>query len=78
MMARVSLGHTGRPLAPPRPMAIAFAAVALAAAARVGLASVAPLLGVALAAAAWCVAFGVFLVRYAPMLWRARVDGRPG
>lgn len=78
MMARVSLGHTGRPLAPPRPMAIAFAAVALAALARVGLASVAPRLGVALAAAAWCAAFGVFLVRYAPMLWRARVDGRPG
>jgi uncharacterized protein involved in response to NO len=59
-------------------MAVAFAAVALAAAARVGLASVAPRLGVALAAATWCVAFGVFLVRYAPMLWRARADSRPG
>ncbi|MCC6295500.1 MAG: NnrS family protein, partial [Pseudomonadales bacterium] len=78
MMARVSLGHTGRPLTPPRPMAIAFAAVALAAAARVGLASVAPRLGVALAAGAWCVAFGLFLVRYAPLLWRPRADGRPG
>jgi uncharacterized protein involved in response to NO len=32
----------------------------------------------ALAAAAWCAAFGVFVVRYAPMLWRARADGRPG
>ena len=78
MMARVSLGHTGRPLTPPRPMVLAFAAVALAAAARVGLASVAPRLAVALAAAAWCVAFGVFVVRYAPMLWRPRADGRPG
>src|SRR5690606_9850673 len=65
MMARVSLGHTGRPLAPPRPMAIAFAAVALAAAARVGLASGAPRLGVALAAGAWCFGFGVFVIRYA-------------
>jgi uncharacterized protein involved in response to NO len=33
---------------------------------------------VALAAAAWCAAFGVFVVRYAPMLWRARVDVRRG
>ena len=78
MMARVSLGHTGRPLAPPRPMAIAFAAVAVATAVRVALAGVAPRLAVALAAAAWCAAFGMFVVRYAPMLWRARVDGRPG
>lgn len=78
MMARVSLGHTGRPLAPPRPMALAFAAVAVATAVRVALAGVAPRLAVALAAAAWCAAFGMFVVRYAPMLWRARVDGRPG
>lgn len=78
MMARVSLGHTGRPLVPPRPMGLAFAAVALAAAVRVGLASVAPRLAVALAAALWCLGFGVFLVRYAPMLWRPRADGRPG
>ncbi|MFZ5491715.1 MAG: NnrS family protein, partial [Pseudomonadota bacterium] len=78
MMARVSLGHTGRPLTPPRAIAIAFAAVALAAAARAGLAGVAPRLGVALAAVAWCVGFGVFVVCYAPMLWRPRVDGRPG
>lgn len=56
--------------------AAAFAA--LAAALRVGLAGAAPRLGVALASAAWCVGFGLFVVRYAPMLWRARVDGRPG
>jgi uncharacterized protein involved in response to NO len=78
MMARVSLGHTGRSLTPPRAMAIAFAAVALAAAARAGLVGVAPRLGVTLAAVAWCLGFGVFVVCYAPMLWRARVDGRPG
>lgn len=78
MMARVSLGHTGRSLTPPRAIAIAFAAVALAAAARAGLVGVAPRLGVTLAAVAWCLGFGVFVVCYAPMLWRARVDGRPG
>jgi uncharacterized protein involved in response to NO len=32
----------------------------------------------ALAAEAWCVGFGVFLVRYAPLLWRPRADGRLG
>ena len=78
MMARVSLGHTGRPLAPPRPMALAFAAVTLAAAARVALAGAAPRLAVALAAGAWCFGFGVFVIRYAPLLWRPRADGRPG
>ena len=41
-------------------------------------AGAAPRLAVALAAGLWCLAFGMFVVRYAPMLWRARVDGRPG
>lgn len=78
MMARVSLGHTGRPLQPPKAMTVAFGALGLAAAARVGLIGAAPRLAVALSAALWCLGFGLFVYCYAPMLCRPRVDGGPG
>jgi uncharacterized protein involved in response to NO len=78
MMARVSLGHTGRALQPPALMPLAFGAVAVAAAVRAGLAGVAPRLAVAVSAALWCLGFGLFVYCYGPMLWRARVDGGPG
>jgi uncharacterized protein involved in response to NO len=78
MMARVSLGHTGRPLQPPALMSLAFGAVAVAAAVRAGLAGVAPRLAVAVSAALWCLGFGLFVWCYAPMLGRPRVDGGPG
>lgn len=78
MMARVSLGHTGRALQPPAIMPLAFGAVALAAGVRASLAGVAPRLAVAVAAALWCLGFGLFVYRYGPMLWRPRVDGGPG
>ena len=78
MMARVSLGHTGRALQPPALMSLAFGAVAVAAAVRAGLAGVAPRLAVAVSAALWCLGFGLFVYCYGPMLWRARVDGGPG
>jgi uncharacterized protein involved in response to NO len=79
MMARVSLGHTGRPLIASRPMAWAFAAASLAACARV----LGPLLvpsayvwTLVVAAVLWTAAFLVYLVVYAPILWQPRVDGR--
>lgn len=78
MMARVSLGHTGRPLIAPRSVALAFIAIAAAAMARVFLVDAAPRLAVVLAAGFWCLGFGLFLYRYAPVLCRARADGRPG
>lgn len=78
MMARVSLGHTGRALQPPALMPLAFGAIAVAAAVRVGLAGVAPRLAVVLSAALWCLGFGLFVYHYGPILWRARVDGGPG
>lgn len=78
MMARVSLGHTGRALQPPALMPLAFGAVALAAAARAGLAGVAPRLAVVLSAALWCLGFGLFAWCYAPMLSRPRIDGGAG
>jgi uncharacterized protein involved in response to NO len=78
MMARVSLGHTGRALQPPAVMPLAFGAVGLAAGVRAGLSGVAPRLAVVVSAALWCLGFGLFVYCYGPMLWRARVDGGPG
>ena len=78
MMARVSLGHTGRALQPPAVMPLAFGAVALAAVMRASLAGVTPRLAVGVSAALWCLGFGLFVYHYGPMLWRARVDGGPG
>ncbi len=78
MMARVSLGHTGRALQPPTIMPLAFGALGLAAVVRFGLADATPRLAVAVSAALWCLGFGIFVYCYGPMLWRARVDGGPG
>jgi uncharacterized protein involved in response to NO len=81
MMARVSLGHTGRPLAAGIPMAVAFALVTGAAVARV----FGPLVdllwyrvSVHVAGALWTLAFALFVVVFAPVLTRARIDGKPG
>jgi len=81
MMARVSLGHTGRMLAAPRSMTIAFVAITVAAVARVLAPWAAPALyreALVATGVCWTLAFGIFLVEYAPMLVRSRVDGRPG
>ncbi len=81
MMARVALGHSGRPLEAAPLMAWAFGAVNLAALARVA----GPLLFaqaydvvMAVAGLAWIVAFALFAVLYTPVLLRPRVDGKPG
>jgi uncharacterized protein involved in response to NO len=81
MMARVSLGHTGRLLESAPIMTRAFVAINLAALLRVVL----PLLfpgvyaqSMTASGLAWIVAFGLFVVVYAPMLLRPRVDGKPG
>ena len=52
MMSRVSLGHTGRPLELPRPVALAFALIMLAAVTRSAL----PLLEAGLTLLSWRVA----------------------
>ncbi|MDD0842817.1 NnrS family protein [Pseudomonas sp. Gutcm_11s] len=77
MLARVSLGHTGRPLTPPRAISWAFALLHGATLCRVLLAGVS-VYGLWLAAAGWCLAFVIFLRHYAAMYWSARVDGHPG
>lgn len=78
MVARVSLGHTGRPLTPPAGMTLAFVLIQLAGLSRVLLIELWPLGGLWLAAACWALAFALFAWRYGPMLWRTRVDGHPG
>lgn len=74
MMARVSLGHTGRALQPPKAMAWAFGLLNLGALIRVSAGSG----WLWLAALYWSLAFALFAWHYAPMLCRARVDGHPG
>jgi uncharacterized protein involved in response to NO len=78
MVARVSLGHTGRPLQPPGGMTLAFALLNLAAVCRVVLVLIWPVAALWLAGVCWSVGLGLYLWRYAPMLWQARVDGHPG
>ncbi|VVN89154.1 NnrS family protein [Pseudomonas fluorescens] len=78
MIARVSLGHTGRPLEPPSGMTLAFILLNLACLSRVLLVMVLPVLGLWLAAVCWALAFALYVWRYGPMLLRGRVDGHPG
>ncbi|MEB0076500.1 NnrS family protein [Pseudomonas sp. CCI3.2] len=78
MIARISLGHTGRALEPPAGMTVAFIALNLACLSRVGLVLFFPLGALWLAGLCWALAFVVYVWRYGPMLLRARVDGRPG
>lgn len=78
MIARVTLGHTGRPLQLPSGIVGAFVLFNLGAAARVFLASEWPVAGLWMAAICWALAFALYAWRYAPMLVAARVDGHPG
>jgi uncharacterized protein involved in response to NO len=81
MMSRVTLGHTGRDMRAPGTVAAAFVLLNAAAFAR----GIAPALWpehhlffVHSAAGLWILAFALFLVAHAAMLWKPRVDGRPG
>ncbi|CAM4200882.1 NnrS family protein [Pseudoalteromonas byunsanensis] len=79
MMARVSLGHTGRPLQVRRSISIAFIAVALAAICRAFLPSlINPHLAWLYSAALWCAGFTLFVRYYFTVLTQKRVDGRRG
>lgn len=81
MITRTALGHTGRALKVGAGETAAYAAILLAALARVGTQTFLPqaaALGIHLAAALWTVAFALYLIRYAPWLLRPRADGQPG
>ena len=81
MMARVSLGHTGRALRLSNAMAIGFVLINLAALLRVLLPLALPnwynliIYGSTLA---WLTAFSSFMFVYAPILTSARIDGEEG
>jgi uncharacterized protein involved in response to NO len=81
MMARVTLGHTGRAMHASRLTLLAFALVTVAALLRSIAVWLAPGLytGWMLAAGTcWIGAFALFTAVYAPMLIAPRVDGKPG
>lgn len=78
MLARVSLGHTGRPLELPQGFALAFVLLNLAAMLRVFGVGIHYSLALWLAAVLWMGAFALYLYRYGPMLCRTRADGHPG
>ncbi|WP_433735697.1 NnrS family protein [Pseudomonas putida] len=72
MIARVSLGHTGRPLQPSKAIILGFALVLLAGLSRVLLVPFSGL-GLGVSALLWCAAFGLFLLRYTDNLLKPRV-----
>ena len=81
MISRVSLGHTGRALSPPKPMTFAYVFITLAALIRSLGPWISPektLMFIDISGTFWLLAFGIFVITYAPMLISARKDGRPG
>ena len=81
MMARVSLGHTGRMLEPAKIISLSFALIGFAALVRVA----APLAfpqaygtEILLSGLLWMLAFGIFTLVYLPVLIQPRVDGKEG
>ncbi|MAM00243.1 MAG: short-chain dehydrogenase [Alteromonadaceae bacterium] len=80
VIARVSLGHSGRPMVLPGGMVLAFVLIQAAALIRVLTAlEVLPWAGgVHLSTVLWIIAYGIFAVRYFKVLASPRADGRPG
>jgi uncharacterized protein involved in response to NO len=80
VMTRATRGHTGRRLRADPGTTTIYVLVTTSAVARIA-ASVSVEgydLLILIAGAAWIAAFGSFLVLYGPMLFRPRIDGRPG
>lgn len=81
MMTRTARGHTGRLLTTGRAELIAYVLVQLAAGVRVLVPLALPALylpAIAWSGGLWVAAFATFVVIYAPILWRPRIDGQPG
>lgn len=81
MMTRTARGHTGRPLVADGFELMVFLLIQIAAVVRVfgGMAS--PklyLVSIQLSGLLWAAAFGLYAVRYWPVLTRPRLDGKPG
>jgi len=81
VMTRAALGHTGRPLVAAKPIVVAYLLLTLAAIVRVFGPVVAPMMVQitwTVAGILWIAAFAIYCAIYAPILSRARIDGRPG
>jgi uncharacterized protein involved in response to NO len=82
MASRVTLGHAGRPLELDRLTIGLFVGIQLTAVIRV-LVDMVPdwqhdaTYGYVLAASIWLMVWFLWAMRYAPMYWRARADGKP-
>jgi uncharacterized protein involved in response to NO len=81
MAARVTMGHSGRPVAADDAMWRAFCLMQAAAAMRV-ISDLPALQGAHalmwLSSLLWLGAFGLWAWRFAPAFWRPRADGKPG
>ena len=81
MLTRTARGHTGRALQASRAEVLAYVLVMAAAVLRVGVPLVAPqwyTQALVWAAAAWTMAFLIYLVMYVPWLTSTRLDGKDG
>lgn len=80
VMTRAALGHTGRPLATPPAIVVAYGLISIGAALRVAEPLLATPSAMILTASAliWAAGFAIFTVVYWPILTRPRIDGRPG
>lgn len=81
MIARISLGHSGRPLIPHWSMKYAFSMIVVAGSIRLISAHIQIYFTFnlnVLSAVLWALAFGIFVIVYAPILTRPRPDGKLG
>ncbi len=81
MMTRVALGHTGRKLLPHKSIVFGYALLNLACFLRVFGPIFLPLMSnywIIISGTMWITAFAAFVLVYAPMFIKPRVDGRPG
>ncbi len=81
MITRTARGHTGRPLQVSKLEVAAYVLVACAAVSRVVLPLLAPghlVAWLVVAAAAWSIAFALYLVVFTPWLLTTRLDGKDG
>ena len=81
MISRVTLGHSGRPLQPPKLMSVGYVAIIIGAILRVVFPGWFPegsSWAIGLASGLWILGYGIYVFYYGPMLVTARADGRPG
>lgn len=80
MASRVTLGHSGQDLVADNATWALFLGFQLSVAARIGpdLFGLPSALLYPLAAAIWLASYGPWFIKYAPLYWRRRSDGRPG